>query len=425
MVKNISNRVLVLGDDMRICLTVVRALGRAGKVVDVAPFDAGSPALRSRYINRVHPLPDCASDLAGWRSALQRLVETEGYDLVVPCADPAIIALDSDRSFPAGTAVAIPSAATMDVFFDKEKTHEMCRSLDVATCPSMRLDLVDDRAALASRFGLPLVIKPSRSYTAERMKTAGKVEIVHSDDELAGVLAGITEPDAYLVEGYFEGRGTGISVLAKDGEILQAFQHRRLREGKGGCSSYRISEALQPDMLEACERICRHTAHTGVCMFEFRHDPQSGRWVLLEINARFWGSMALPVSLGVDFPNMLYDLLVRDVVHPRRDYKVGVRSRNLVLDGYNIAVRPFQTPRVSLRGWALDALDYALVPVRLATGSERSDSLVLDDWRPGLSEFIGLPAGIVRKIGTSRQAKGSADPSLGQPQATPDLRGPA
>lgn len=424
MVKHNSGRVLVLGDDMRVFLTVVRALGRAGKIVDAAPFDHRSPALRSRYIDTVHSLPDYAADPASWRSNLRRLLDEYGYDLVVPCVDPAIIALDSDRSAHAGAIVAIPDAAAMDVFFDKERTHGMCRDLGVATCPATRLDLVADPDALVARFGLPLVIKPSRSYTSERMQTAGKVEIIHSEGELAGVLAGIEEPAAYLVEGFFDGDGTGISLLAKDGEILQAFQHRRLREGKGGCSSYRISETLHPEMLEACQRICRHTRHTGVCMFEFRRDPKSGQWVLLEINARFWGSMALPLALGVDFPNMLYDLLVHDIVHPRRDYRVGVRSRNLVLDGYNIAMRPFQAPRVSPMRWSLDFLDYLLLPLRLATGGEHSDSLVLDDVGPGLWEFLAVPAGIVGKIGLPRRAGKSLDPAIGRHRPAPDLSGP-
>ena len=415
MVKHTSKRVLVLGDDMRICLTVVRSLGRAGIRVGVVPFDVTSPVLRSRYINKVHVLPDFASDPASWRAELGRLVEEEAYDLIVPCADPAIIALDSARSIAVRTAVAIPDGSSMDAFFDKEQTHAMCRGLGVETCAAMRLDLIEDPATLAPRFGLPMVIKPRRSYTSNSMKTAGKVEIVYSETELGQVLARIEDPSSYLVEEYFEGSGIGISVLAQDGKIRQAFQHRRLREGKGGCSSYRVSEALNPSMLEACEKVCRHTRHTGVCMFEFRRNSETGQWVLLEINARFWGSMALPVALGLDFPNLLYDLLVRDIASPRRDYRAGVRSRNLVLDGYNIALRPFQTPRVSLGRWSLDLLDFLMMPLRLMSGGEHSDSIVLDDIQPALWEFLALPAQITKKIWLSAKVGKSHDPA-GQPK---------
>lgn len=50
-------KVLVIGDDMRSFLATVRSLGRQGLQVHAAPYDMSSPALTSRYIQQVHPLP--------------------------------------------------------------------------------------------------------------------------------------------------------------------------------------------------------------------------------------------------------------------------------------------------------------------------------------------------------------------------------
>ena len=52
-----KERVLVLGDDMRIFLAVVRSLGRAGKEVHVVPFNWNAPALKSKYIAKIHYFP--------------------------------------------------------------------------------------------------------------------------------------------------------------------------------------------------------------------------------------------------------------------------------------------------------------------------------------------------------------------------------
>jgi hypothetical protein len=49
--------ILVIGDDMRIFLSVARALGRAGKIVHAFPFAKDAPALASRYIARIHDAP--------------------------------------------------------------------------------------------------------------------------------------------------------------------------------------------------------------------------------------------------------------------------------------------------------------------------------------------------------------------------------
>src|SRR5207244_10485778 len=142
---------------------------------------------------------------------------------------------------------------------------------------------------------------PGRPFSLDRPGSAGKVWFVETEPELRRVLTVIPEPSRYLVEAYFEGSGVGVSVLVRDGEILHAFQHRRLREGRGGSSSYRVSEPVNQALYCACEKICDRTDLTGVCMFEFRYNPGNKSWILLETNARFWGSVPLPLSLGVDF----------------------------------------------------------------------------------------------------------------------------
>ena len=81
-------RVLVIGDDMRIFLTLVRSLGRAGKEVHAAPFNWQSPALRSKYISAVHYFPRYSDDPAAWQASVLDVLRSHSFDLVVPCCDP-------------------------------------------------------------------------------------------------------------------------------------------------------------------------------------------------------------------------------------------------------------------------------------------------------------------------------------------------
>ena len=118
MKTNPAGRVLVIGDDMRIFLAVVRALGRAGKTVEAAPFGA-SPALTSRYIATVHAAPDFDVDPAGWRAAVLGVLLRNQYDLVIPCSDPAISFLDTHRDQLSHQRLAIPPRAAMPGFYDK------------------------------------------------------------------------------------------------------------------------------------------------------------------------------------------------------------------------------------------------------------------------------------------------------------------
>jgi predicted ATP-grasp superfamily ATP-dependent carboligase len=393
-----SPRVLVFGDDMRIFLTISRALGRSGKRVHAVPFAANAPALKSRYIHQVHLVPDYALKPDEWRKAVSALLSQYEFDLIIPCTDPSIIAIDAQRDIFEGKNIAIPQRNMWDVFFDKQMTHELCAELDIPVSPAKTLDDNDTARSLVERFGLPLVIKPRRSYWSDTLDVRDKVEIIGDENHLNTVLNKLADKKRFLAEAYFDGAGTGISLVASKGEILQAFQHRRLREGKGGCSSYRISEDLHPQMLEACRKIIARTNYDGVCMFELRHDQTSGNWILLEINSRFWGSMPLPISLGIDFPNLLYDLIVLGKKHDKINYKVGMRSRNLVLDGMNLVKRLGDINVKSIPNWLYDTTVFSLQPVSWLLGLEKSDSFVFDDLGPAFAELARLPKDAVLKV---------------------------
>ena len=393
-----QKRALVFGDDMRIFLAVTRSLGRAGIQVQAVPFDWGASALKSRYVAKVHHLPRYMDGAYKWLNSVNRILDEERIDLVIPCSDTAILPLDHHRDELNQVRLAIPDRRAMEFLFDKQETKRLASELSVPVAPGGRLSAIDTAAALAARYGLPLVIKPRRSYWMDQLGSWGKVWIPRTLEELEDVLRRVEDKDRYLVEGFFVGgAGIGVSVLAREGRILQAFQHRRMREGWGGSSSYRISEAIDPELLSACERMCTAVELTGVCMFEFRRNDKTGASILLETNARFWGSCPLPIAIGVDFPRYLFDLLVDGKEHPPVDYPVGVRSRNFVLDGHNIVSSLRHLDRAGPLALLKDVGDFLLQPVGLLTGRETSDSFVADDFMPGFAELASLAGSLSNK----------------------------
>lgn len=400
-----AERVLVFGDDMRIFLAVVRSLGRAGKIVHAVPFNWHSPALKSKYIHAIHRVPRYSDDPVGWRSAVLDLLRDNAFDLVLPCCDDrSILPFHIHRENFSAYRVAIPNPESIDLLFDKQRTRELCITLGIPTVPGARLDQADNARDLLAHYRLPLLVKARRSYWPDRLDDCGKVFIVETETELKNILTGLQDRSRYLVEGFFEGVGVGVSVLAEGGKILHAFQHRRLREGWGGSSSYRISEPVNLDLLHAVEKICNYTGLTGVCMFEFRWNLPTRTWVLLETNARFWGSSPLPLSLGVDFPRYLYDLLVHRRCHAPVQYAHGVRSRNVLLDGLNLLTRLRRVRRDEIGEWFAELGQYLIQPLAWASGRERSDSFVRDDLRPAFYECALLFQGMHQRLERRRNA---------------------
>ena len=62
-------------------------------------------------------------------------------------------------------------------------------------------------------------------------------------------------------------------------------------------------------------------------MLEFKQGTD-GKFYLMEINPRFWGSLQLAISAGRDFPLMLYNSFINnDSTNKHRPYLVGLRLR--------------------------------------------------------------------------------------------------
>jgi protein-tyrosine-phosphatase/predicted ATP-grasp superfamily ATP-dependent carboligase len=394
-----SSKVLVIGDDTRSFLTVVRSLGRAGQAVHVAPFNFRSPALRSRYVQAIHRLPYYLGDGSAWRAAVDALWRAESFDLAIPCDERSLLPFDAHRDWlkARGWRVAIPDRRAVEIFLDKHATRELARGVGVPVAPGRLLTATDTAGGLIDAFGLPIALKPRQSYYLDSLHARRKVVIVRDHRSLEHALERVDRTRT-LVEGYVPGYGVGVSVLVDQGTVLQAFEHHRIHDDVAvGGSYYRRSAPLSPDLVAAVNRLMAALAYTGVAMVEFRRDHGGGTYALLEVNARPWGSMPLPVSLGVDFPERWRRLLVDGEATPSVDYRTGIHGRNLVPDLEFLLHdvrgprrRPFAAARVVgcwLGGFA-----------QIVTGRERSDTFVRDDVRPGTAELTGFVRNATGKL---------------------------
>ena len=390
-------KVLVLGDDTRSFLTIVRSLGRRHIEVHAAPANFSSLALKSRYIARIHYLPYWMADSTAWLRAMEDLLRTEHFDLVIPCDETTLLPIQRNRSrLEQFTRFAIPDDHSIDVLFDKHNTRELANSLGIAVSPG-RLPRPDDTAeTVLSELGTPVVVKPRKSYSVDELQSRAKVQVIGSATKLRPLLPQL-QPADFIYEAFLPGSGVGVSVLASRGKVLQAFEHHRQRESGSGGSFYRVSAQLTPELEKGCADIVAALGYTGVAMFEFRLGHQGGGWVLLEVNARPWGSMPLPVGLGVDFPYRWYTLLVDGVETPPVPYRAGIYGRNLIPDLWTTLsdAKQVRTSGGSmLRFTASRVSEFG----RFFTGREIHDVLVRDDLRPGLLELWGIVRELAARV---------------------------
>ena len=394
------DKVLVIGDDMRSFLATVRSLGRQGLEVHVAPYDMSSPALLSRYIHKVHALPFYLDGGRVWLDAVTGLLATEQFKLVIPCDERSLLPLlRHEAELRIHSELAIPDQRGMDLFFDKHGTRELARSLHIPVANGRPLKATDSARSVIDDVGLPLILKYRKSYSWPELYVRTKTTIIKTEAALTDWLAtNEAPPDDLLFEQMFPGIGVGISVLCDKGTILQAFEHHRVRE-LDGAGYYRKSAPLDPSRLAAVTKLVAAAAYTGIAMFEFKVDTGAGKWILLEVNARPWGSLPLPVALDIDFPYRLYQLLARGEPTPSIAYKYEMYGRNLVTDLWQVRTVLQLTARTP--GKLIGYLANWIGEFRhLALGREFHDGYVKDDKKPGVEEMKAFVAQLTATVRT-------------------------
>lgn len=397
-------RVFVLNAHAVHGLVAIRRLGAYGLDVTAGSARRWTPGGFSRHADRVVQYPSPDDDPDGFVRAVERELRANEYEMLLPVneATVEIVAGRRDR-FTELTAVPFLPYERLSVGLDKRRTVEAAREFDVPH-PTTLFDEEMDADAVESAIGYPAVVKPRRG-SARR-----GVTVCRSRGELTrAVRRTRTEYGPVLVQEFVpHGGERGVYTLYDcDGDLTGITVQERLRSDppSGGASTYRRTVA-DPDLVAIADEFLTALDWRGLAMVEFRVDAHSGEPQLMEINPRLWGSLALSVFAGVDFPTLLYRLAVGDDPDPCLEYDVGVRARCLFTDAKQVFAREDR----------LRALAEFLAPT---AGPCRYDILSKRDPLPTLGQCLYWGSCLLDRgraalgddAGSERDPSGSSEPS--------------
>jgi len=135
----------------------------------------------------------------------------------------------------------------------------------------------------------------------------------------------------FILQEYVSGEGYGVSMLYNKGNLRASFTHKRLVDKltTGGTSTLRTG--VKNDEMEAySQKLLDYLGWNGVAMVEYKYDKLKKKGWFIEVNPRFWGSLALPYYSGMDFPYLYYKILKEGDIKPAFEYKQGVKVKWLL-----------------------------------------------------------------------------------------------
>lgn len=364
-------KALVLDAFSRAGLEMIQSLGRRGVLVHASsPSDCR--AFSSRYVVQRWEQPTIASTdrYVEW---LRRIEAQHGYSLVVPSTEYSLLPLtDLPEDDPLKGILQLPARESIFAALDKWRTLRLASSCGIPIPPSRAYNSPAD---LLPPDSFPVVLKSTRSI----IRVAGiaqQTQAFLAQDFMGWKQAvfSLLPQTPVIEQPRLRGRGVGIEVLYRNGQMVWYFAHRRLHEGSGqnglgGGSSYRRSIAAPRQALAYTTALLDRLRWHGVAMVEFL-ETFDGDYYLMEINPRLWGSLALAIDAGVDFPWALFLMATGQPIPPQPEYRVPYYTRDPVND--------FRWILGSIRSRPVKGLRNIMGLARVFVGRESWDHF---DWR--------------------------------------------
>ena len=366
-------RVLVTDAGFKHSLSAIRNLSQHG--VDVVAAAPRKLALGffSRFCaeRAIYPAPEDEPAFLDW---LVNTIRTRRIDVVLPIGDVTTTAISRFKSqIERYARVPVADWEAMRIASSKPETMRFAEALGIAIPRTYEVGEPVD--------AYPVVVKASEG--------SGRVRYVNTAAELAAWARG-----RVVVQEYVAGEGRAFFALFDHGVPRAMFMHRRLREYPiTGGPSTAAESITDPVLAKLGLKLLEALKWHGVAMVEFKRDCRDGRYRLMEINPKFWGSLDLAICAGVEFPWLTARVAMGESFPSVTEYRVGARFRWVFDDLLHAVARPKH-----LGAFLRDFWDPAV-----------QDDVRWDDPAPSLFRAATVGAALVKRIarGTLRHPHGS------------------
>jgi len=325
-------KVFVTNARQRKSLAIIRSLGKRGIKVTAGEEYCFAPSFFSKYCHKSVIYPSPIKKPNFFIKWFINHVKKNNYDVIIPADDDVLKhVVDHLQELSSYTAVPVVDKERYNKANDKAETLKIAIENRVPCPKTYFVSTFEEVKALAKCLDFPVIIKPKRSSGSRG------VTCVQSKDELYEKYLTVHKRYNWpLIQEFIPPGGDTYGVEAifnRKSEPRAVFVHRRLREypPSGGPSTLRES-VKNPKLAELGIRLLKALNWYGVAMVEFKIDPRTNEPKLMEINPRFWGSLALSIYAGIDFPYLLYKLAMEGDIEPVENYKIGLRCRWLAGD---------------------------------------------------------------------------------------------
>jgi D-aspartate ligase len=320
-----KNKAVILGCNYYIGLSTIRCLGINGiHTVAVDYSNEGNYGADSKYTSERVLAPHYKENPAGFISFLKDYASKQSEKpVLIPCHDSYVEIMDRHLDelkeyylFPQ------TEQGLWSKVMDKEALHRLAVEKGVLVPETVRLNEENFFERIETIIKYPCIVKPtdSPSFVA---KFRRKIFKVHNKKELEEALekakqAGEEVIVQRIIPGFDDHMYTFDAYLNQDSKVTHWVTCQKFRQFpiNFGASVY-TGQRFVPELYEIGAKFMEEIGYKGFGEIEFKKDAETGKYYLIEINARITNLNNLLYKVGVNFPYITYMEMTGNPLPPK------------------------------------------------------------------------------------------------------------
>jgi len=340
-------------------LGAVRSLGYEGVKVTWVTSEK-SQWYKSKYCESIIS-PDFKLDEARFIRFLMDLGEkryTRLRCVLIPTSDASLILISKNKTllekyfYP-----LVCNWSTATKFIDKRETYQIARSASVPVPQTFYPKNENEAAQIAHEIDYPCILKPASSHVFNTTFNKKLVSAHNANEMMCAYLWFKSNGFDLMIQQEIPGEDRNMimlnTVLNDKSEPLAFFMHRRLIQNPPRYGVVALGESVwEPKIIEPAMNFLKDIKYTGLAQVEFKQDPRTKEYKLIEVNGRSYLSISLPTACGINLLHLAYRNVKGEHLPPLNQYDCqytcGVRWLDLPSLISSIA-RTARTKNVSVK----------------------------------------------------------------------------
>ncbi len=320
-----GNKAVVLGTNYYIALSAIRCLGIHGvEVVAMDYSEKDTYAAKSKYLSERLIVPHYKKDTKRFIEFLiDYAKKQDSPPVLIPCHDLQVEVIDEHlEELKKYYLIPQTEPGLWTKVMDKGSLYQLALEHGVPVPETVTLDEENFLEKVENTVKYPCIVKPveSPSFVAVFRRKLFKV---HNREELEAALgkakdAGLEVIIQRIIPGFDDHMYTFDAYLNQDAKVTHWSTCQKYRQFpiNFGASVY-TGHKYVPELYEIGAKFFEGIKYKGFAEIEFKKDCETGKFYMIEVNARITNFNNLLYKLGLNIPYITYREMIGEPLEPK------------------------------------------------------------------------------------------------------------